>query len=182
MVGGAFQGRLLEGEHIVWSGAPGQGVRLGGRDALLIPFSLLWCGFAIFWEIRVVSMNRAPLFMKLWGIPFVLVGLYVVFGRFLVDAYVRRRLHYAITGKRVLILREGLFASFTALSLDRLPEVRMTGGGEGKGTIYFGAAQAVLGRNGFAGLTPALDAAPKFIDIDNVQLVFDRIQRAVAVA
>ena len=65
--------RLLTGERMVWSGRPAQGLLFTGRDWLLVPFSLLWGGFAIFWESSVLAMN-GPIIMKLWGVPFVLIG------------------------------------------------------------------------------------------------------------
>ena len=70
---------------------------LRASDAFAIPFGLLWCGFAIFWEWSVVSGGRAPWFFELWGVPFVAVGLYLVFGRFIADAYQRGRTVYGIT-------------------------------------------------------------------------------------
>ncbi len=74
---------MRTGERLLWVGRPDPSVRFTPADALLIPFSLLWCGFAVFWEASVVASGARFLF-RLWGVPFVLVGLYVVVGRFLV--------------------------------------------------------------------------------------------------
>ena len=82
---------LSAGERLLWSGQPRRGVRLRSSDAFTIPFSLLWCGFAIFWEASVVTKG-APFSFMLWGIPFVVVGFYIVFGRFFVDAHGNTRL------------------------------------------------------------------------------------------
>ena len=118
-------GLLIDGETVVWSGRPAQGLLFTSRDWLLIPFSLLWCGFTIFWEATALSLATAPLFMKLFGAAFVLVGLYFVAGRFLLDAWIRSGTQYAITNNRVLIARSWPFAKLTALSLNRLPETSL---------------------------------------------------------
>ncbi|HEX4350926.1 MAG TPA: PH domain-containing protein, partial [Verrucomicrobiae bacterium] len=78
------------GEKLLWSGQPRQGLRLNISDVFVIPFSLLWCGFAIFWEANAVK-GHSPFVLKLWGIPFVVIGLYMVFGRFFMDARTRVR-------------------------------------------------------------------------------------------
>jgi len=172
-----FIGPLLDGEKVLWSGRPGQGLLFSARDALLIPFSLLWGGFAVFWEASVMRTS-APVFFRLWGVPFVLVGLYLVAGRFVVDAWLRSKTRYAVTNRRVLIARSGSFSRFTAVSLDRLPDLQLSEGANGRGTIRFGQAAPYWGRGGFAGWTSALDPTPQFLAIESAQSVFDQIQRA----
>jgi hypothetical protein len=81
---------LAPGEDVLWTGTPKQGFMLHPFDALLIPFSLLWAGFAIFWETMAIKTG-APMFFWLWGVPFVLVGIYMTIGRFFYDRYVRAR-------------------------------------------------------------------------------------------
>ena len=63
----AFQGLLLKGEKIIWWGQPAQGLLFTSRDWFLVPFSLLFAGFAIFWELSVLNTTNSPTFMKLWG-------------------------------------------------------------------------------------------------------------------
>jgi hypothetical protein len=170
-----FAGRLLPREQVIWSAMPGQGLRFSARDWFLIPFSLLWGGFAVFWEITVFH-TRAPGFFRLWGVPFVAVGLYLIAGRFLVDAWLRGRTFYAVTDRRILILRVGPFGSLVALDRDRLPDMRLSEAADGRGTIRFGQPAGQWGRGGFAAWTPSLDPTPQFIAIEGVRSVFDRIQ------
>jgi hypothetical protein len=42
--------------------------------------------------------------MVLWGVPFVVIGQYMIWGRFLYDAWLKPRTYYGITNRRVLIL------------------------------------------------------------------------------
>ena len=173
-----FADRLLPGEAILWRGQPGQGILFSGQDWFLIPSSLLWCGFAIFWETGVVGNARAPVFMKLWGAAFVLVGLFFVFGRFVVDSWVRRGTYYALSDKRILILRDWPTRKFSAVGLDRLPDASLTERADGRGTIRFGQQYSYWNRNNMSGLMPSFDPTPQFITIQNVREVFAQIQLA----
>ncbi len=175
-----FQEFLMRDEKIIWSGQPARGVLFTGADFFLIPFSLLWCGFVLFWISIVFSQPNTPSFFKLWGIFFLLIGLFFVAGRFFLDAWLRAGLRYALTNRRILISRSAPFAKFTALNLDRLPEVNLTQKADGRGTIRFGTNASMwgAGRSGFGAWTPALDPVPQFIMIENVRDVFERIQQA----
>jgi hypothetical protein len=137
------EGRLL------WSGQPPQGIRLRPSDGLMIPFSLLWGGFAIFWEMSAI-VSGAPLFFALWGIPFVFIGLYIIVGRFYMDALIRRGTYFGVTNERALILTTGPFSRQTrSLDLRTLVELELSERGDGGGTISFGRA------NPLGAFTPA---------------------------
>jgi hypothetical protein len=110
---------------------------LRAQDAFFIPFSLLWCGFAIFWEAGVVT-SGAPWFFKLWGIPFVLVGLYVVAGRFVVEPKQRARTLYGITSSRVIIISGLLRESVQSIQLRGLHDVSLTERPDRSGSIRLG--------------------------------------------
>ena len=111
-----FTWRLLDGEKLIWTGRPGQGIRLTGRDGFFIPFSLLFGGFSIFWEVNVFHAN-APLLFRLWGVPFLAIAAYFTVGRFIVDAWARAKTHYAVTNQRVLIVRDQPFQKYVALGM-----------------------------------------------------------------
>jgi hypothetical protein len=171
-----FDARLLAGERVVWSGEPSGGVIFTARDVFLVPFSLLWCGFAVFWTVTATG-SGAPTFFALWGAMFVCIGLFMVFGRFAFDAWIRRDTRYAVTDKRILIARSGLFRSFTAVSRDQLPQAQLKQRTDGRGTIRFGADSPMWGGRGFSSWSPALDSTPQFIAIEDADRVFDLIQR-----
>src|SRR4051794_38568075 len=99
-----FSGYLLPGERVVWTGRPKGGLAFTPADGLLIPFSLFWAGFAVFWNVQVWATN-APVSFKLFGLPFLIISVYVTVGRFWVDASVRQHQSYAVTNKRILIRR-----------------------------------------------------------------------------
>jgi hypothetical protein len=99
-----LQPYVRSGERLLWSGRPDPDVHFTGRDAFLIPFSLMWGGFAIFWEAAAIAGTKGgSRFFILWGIPFVAIGLYMIFGRFIVKARRKRTTAYGLTDQRALV-------------------------------------------------------------------------------
>jgi hypothetical protein len=138
-----FEQRILTelrpDEKLLWTGQPAGGIRLRGSDAVLIPFSLLWGGFAVFWEWQVLQQG-APGFFALWGIPFVLVGIYIVIGRFFVDAALRTRTYYGLTDQRAIIISGLLTRELRCVWLRNLAEVSLREGPGSRGTIELGSS------------------------------------------
>lgn len=100
-----FEPYLLAGERIVWTARPKAGIMFTALDFFVVPFSLLWGGFAFFWE-ALVLLQGAPWPFALYGVPFVLIGLFMIVGRFIADAWVRDRTIYAMTSRRALLLKD----------------------------------------------------------------------------
>jgi uncharacterized membrane protein YdbT with pleckstrin-like domain len=104
-------------------------------DIYLIPFSLLWCGFAIFW---MISAAKGSIFFAMFGIPFVVVGLIFVFGRFIIDAKLRENTYYGITEDRIII-KSGVFRkSVKSLNIKTLSDIEFDEKSDGSGTINIG--------------------------------------------
>ena len=140
-------------------------------DILFVPFSLLWGGFAFFWEYTVIRQG-APWFFVLWGVPFVAVGAYLIAGRFLWDAKRRSTTYYGVTDRRVII-RSGVWHPRTrSVNLRTLSDLSMTERADGFGDIVLGATSPMMscfaasawpGVNSFA--PPALEAVPRVREV-----------------
>ena len=174
---GPIREQLAPNEHLLWSGQPRQGVTLRTSDIFMIPFSLLWGGFAVFWEWSVIQTD-APFFFKLWGVPFVLVGLYIVIGRFFWDAYQRANTHYAVSDQRVLIVTRGRGAKVKSLNLRGLSDISFSGAATGAGLIQFGTSPwggaSWLGNSGW----PGMQTAPVFELAEEAKRVYELIRQA----
>lgn len=161
-------------ERLLWAGRPRQGLIIRKSDVIMIPFSLLWCGFAIFWEWSVAT-SKAPPFFLAFGGGFVLIGLYLVFGRFISDALRRRKVLYGITDSRVVI-RSG--NTIKSLDLGKLPDISLYQINRSEGTIFlvpnFSAGPLM---DGFA-WTGASLPIPQFERIGDARVVFDTLRDA----
>lgn len=161
------------GERIIWQGQPVQGIRLAPQDAFAIPFAAFW--LLIIVSIFVITITGAaenvdPLTYVILPI-FLLIGLYMLAGRFVVDAAARRRTRYYLTDQRVLI-ESGLFRpSRRSVSLAAIPEIRIRAGRKGRGTVQFGSPSL------FGMMPPSWPGAsqflpPAFDDIEDAERIY----------
>ena len=179
----SIEQELGSGERVLWKGRPRGGLRLRGSDIYLIPFSLFWGGFAIFWEtmalFKIPKNNPAGLLFPIFGIPFVLFGLYFIFGRFFVDAKMRQSTEYAVTNRRAIIV-SGIFSrNVRSINLQATPEITLTERADRSGTITFGSPPLAYGRWGQRDLLfPGMSVQPAFEMIDDVRTVYGIIEKA----
>ena len=176
-----FRPYLLTGERILWTGRPKQGILLSARDGLLIPISLMWGGFALFWNYSVWTMGNGDdgpdWFFKLWGLPFLAAGLYIIFGRFVHDRAIRKSLLYAVTDQRVLTLRCARSPKLTSLDIRRLPRLELSEQRDGTGTIAFEETGLMSQRmNGFGWWVPSLGSTAQFYRIDHPRATYELIR------
>jgi hypothetical protein len=177
----AIQPELLSGERILWADQPNTTTIFHKEDGFLIPFSLFWGGFAIFWEFAAAGLlgngprsSPASSFPVLWGVPFVVVGQYLIWGRFLYAAWKKKRTYYGVTERRVVVVQNGWKRCMASAFLDTLPNLIKENGRNGSGTLRFAQPQPMWSGSGGWGVWDgmAIGTVPTFVDIDDVDGVY----------
>jgi len=173
-----FSPELLPGESIQWSGRPNAKVIFHPDDGLMIPFSLMWGGFAIFWLLAASGLwgiwsnhpdRSFQWFGVIWGTPFVVVGQYLIWGRFLYARWKKKQTYYAITNRRALIVEHGLRSrKLTAASFETLPMIDKRVRSDGIGSIAFGGPVTNQWRSG----KNNPPRPPTFEDVDGADAVY----------
>jgi hypothetical protein len=173
---------LLKGETVLWAGRPNKGVIFHREDAFLIPFSVMWGGFAIFWEGGVLGRfgtsdtHSVPGFFVLWGIPFVVIGQYFIWGRFLTVAWKKGKTFYAVTDRRVLVVQDAWKYRAASSYLDALPTLTLETGAGNIGTLRFNPQQSFMRNNSWSAWDGMrIEDVPVFLDIADVREVYQLI-------
>lgn len=180
-----LQAELSGSESILWTGKPNPHVIFHPSDLFMIPFSLLWGGFAILWEAGACGVgpfgNKGTWsFGVLWGIPFVLIGQYVIWGRFFYVAWKKTRILYAVTTERLILIVRPPQGKVMSLYLRSVPGVEKEIRSDGIGTLKFGETPPLWGNRRTKTANNELylnSPTPVFVDIDNASDVAEIVTR-----
>lgn len=175
-------GYLRADEKLLWKGRPQQGIRLYSQDVFMLPFGLLWAGmvvliFGMGWS----EFSAMPFPFALFPLIFGVAAVYVTIGRLIHDAWIRSNIEYALTDRRVVILKTGIGSDLTTLDIGRIDQIKFKPRGD-RGDIVFGPTPSFFGfgarsfRASFAMWTPSLSDVPQFIGVENARRLFDQIE------
>jgi hypothetical protein len=159
----------------VWTGTPARGIRLRASDAIAIPFSLVWSGFALTFAFAVLR-SPGPWFIKLFATTFAAVGIYFIVGRFVLDAYFRAHSAYAIGEDAVYIVRDGFAPKTTILAVNALSQIEIRRKADGSGSLLFGPNSAL----GNSQWTASGERRPSFDGVADVDAVYRLIEHLTA--
>ena len=126
-------------EPIRWRGKPKGGVLLRPQDIFLVPFSLVWGGFVIFFFLFLANSPHGFSFLDpslMIPILFLVIAQYITWGRFVIDAAVRAKTDYVITPTRAIIVHSLIGRTFRSMPIT--PELQIDVTGRSRGTIKFG--------------------------------------------
>ncbi|WP_412471216.1 hypothetical protein [Halobacteriovorax sp. RT-2-4] len=182
-----IQDELMSGEEVLWQGQPDPSVIFTNQDWFLVPFSIFWAGFAFVWEGAALlsfftqenkDFNLAV--FPLFGVPFVVVGFYILFGRFIMKRIIKSKTFYFVTNKRVIILKKLFGRSIVSSSIDTIPTISKTIRNDGIGTLTFGNINMMTsmydntGMDFFSGFNQG--NVPRFFDVSKANEVYQLVQ------
>lgn len=165
----------LSNEELLWVGRPYTS-RTYRPNGVLLVFMFIWTAFAVFWTVTAASAGG---FFAIFGLPFVCIGVYMLYRicwgekkRYAVTVY-------AVTDRRILIIypdrKRGM--SSTEYVLSNLQTLVLEEVEGNVGTIRFRHGMAYI-RTGYGSrrtgtAEPAIDDA--FYAIDDVHTVYHLI-------
>jgi hypothetical protein len=160
-------GQLDSGERLLWAGKPAPSGAAVGSLPMTV-FGLLFAGFAAFWIWAAAGgMSRSSgedfsgpgAFFPLFGIPFLLVGLGMVFAP--LWAYLgAKHTVYAVTDRRAMIIAGSGTKNVRSFTQDEIGEITRVERPDGTGSLMFASVSRTsskghtsISRVGFVGIS-----------------------------
>ena len=114
-----------------WTGQPCSGLLFRRSDVYFIPISVIFFSIGVFAESTAI-MSRDPI-GRGFAAVFVVIGAYLLFGRFIWDAYARSKTYYGLTSDSAIIVRAGS-SSAQRIYLPAVQQLGFTLSANGSGT------------------------------------------------
>jgi hypothetical protein len=176
----SWSGILAPDEDILWQGQPHTAINWRGLINPLTLMGVFFTGFSLFWIGMAFAMTAntdAPFpfnVFPLFGLPFLAIGLWMLGGRLVLDAWLRGRTWYTLTTQTAFIARNA-FGKKTLESWPLQDMDRIVWEEGDPGSVIFhmkGGAGVQHGNNG----TPIRFLG--FHQIDDSQRVYSLMRRA----
>ena len=122
---------LHSDESLLWTGQP-YTTRKFRPNPLVVVFMLFWFGFAVFWTVTAAAAGG---FFAVFGIPFLLIGGYMLYTLFIGQKKQLAATVYAVTDRRAIILytdrrgtgcTEFLFSRLSNITMDEVDGITGT--------------------------------------------------------
>lgn len=161
---------LLPGEEIVWTGQPSRRKWFYAEDVLAYLFLLPFIAMSafLFWS---AFLHEGILLAGMFSIVMMALALYLLLGRYVSRRRRRRRVTYALTKQRALILSVNRDRKLQTAFFDRISSLQWKSGFRGIGTVSFGGSPSGLNLHammGTGGLDPWFGGtATAFADLDD---------------
>lgn len=103
-----IQNHLLPGEEILWDGQPRLNRQFSASSIGVSVFGIIWLSFSLFWTITAFTLTRGEtgffgILFPMFGLPFVAIGVFMVFFAPAKQRIKNRATYYYVTNKRVMI-------------------------------------------------------------------------------
>ncbi len=171
---------LHKDEEILWMGQPYTTTKYKPNPFLLI-FMLVWTGFAVFWT---VAASTAGGLFGLFGLPFLAVGIGMLYMATIGGKKRMQNTVYAVTDRRAIILTNGRSTNMTEYIFSRLPSISLEQVQGTTGTIRFQPEviyHNYRGRyNRRSSMTITESDNMAFVAIDEVQKVYNLISERIS--
>ena len=171
---------LSPDEQLLWIGRPCQSAKPHVSPFQLI-FPFFWLGFAVFWTVTATAAGGA---FGLFGIPFVLVGAYLVYTMAFGQRVRLKKTVYMVTDRRaVIVAKTAHGTTCNEYYFNYLPTISISHVNGSVGTICFERYDGYYNdgwRRGYRSKPINYDLQTSFILIDNVQSVYRLISDQIA--
>lgn len=128
-------------ESLLWCDKPVKKIIFTLNDVFTTLFGIFWLAFSLFWVFSAymaTSETTGPSkIFPLFGIPFVLVGVYLLFFRHIVSYFKRKNIIYALTEKRVLVVHFGRSKYVQEYKYEHISNISLKTNENDVGSIYF---------------------------------------------